>query len=116
MLRHVAGMDAARREGWLDEPGDEMLEAFSTSRPIRRRATCAVECTLAIEKALALRTGKYIRREVSVRCTEVGSRAAGTPSPRLEEWAGSDMPCTVGTALMEMWTSANMGFATGHRC
>ena len=28
MLHHVGGMDAARREGWLDEPGDDMLEAL----------------------------------------------------------------------------------------
>jgi acyl-CoA dehydrogenase len=28
MLRHVGGMDAARREGWLDEPGEDMLEAL----------------------------------------------------------------------------------------
>ena len=37
---------------------------------------------------------------------------AGTRLPRRRSGAGAVLPCTVGTALMEMWTSANMGFST----
>ena len=112
MLRHVGGMDAARREGWLDEPGDEMLEAL-----LDQAGRFAAE-QLAPLNATGDREGARIEngqvytpqgfREVYRSWIEGGWNAVTAP----EEWGGSGMPCMVGTALMEMWTSANMGFST----
>ena len=112
MLRHVGGMDAARREGWLDEPGDDMLEAL-----LDQAGRFAAE-QLAPLNATGDREGARIEngqvrtpqgfREAYRSWIEGGWNAVTAP----EEWGGSGMPCTVGTALMEMWTSANMGFST----
>ena len=112
MLRHLGGMDAARREGWLDEPGDDMLEAL-----LDQAGRFAAE-QLAPLNATGDREGARIEngqvrtpqgfREAYRSWIEGGWNAVTAP----EEWGGSGMPCTVGTALMEMWTSANMGFST----
>src|SRR5690348_2570924 len=112
MLHHVGGMESARREGWLEEPGDDMLEAL-----LDQAGKFAAE-QLAPLNATGDREGARIEngqvytprgfREAYRSWIEGGWNAVTAP----EEWGGSGMPCTVGTALMEMWTSANMGFST----
>lgn len=112
-LRHVAGLDEARREGWAGELDEDALRAlleeaggFAAGRlaPLDRVG----------DRDGARFEGGTVRmppgfREAYQDWVAGGWNAVTAP----ERWGGAGLPLMLGTALMEIWTSANMAFALG---
>jgi alkylation response protein AidB-like acyl-CoA dehydrogenase len=109
-LRHMAGLDSARDAGWLDIPEDAAIEAML------EQAGSFASARLAPLNVPGDREGARLQDGV-VRMPQ-GFAAAyrdwaeggwnGVCAP--EAFGGAGLPVLVGTALMEIWTSANMSF------
>jgi alkylation response protein AidB-like acyl-CoA dehydrogenase len=109
-LRHVAGLDAARRDGWLDAPDDEAIAAMldqAGSFAAGRLATI----NLSGDRQGARFEAGTVRMPDGF-AAAYGDWAAGgwngVTAP--EAFGGAGLPVLLGTALMEIWTSANMSF------
>jgi butyryl-CoA dehydrogenase len=112
VLRHVAGLDRARAEGWLEAPDDSFIEAM-----LEQAGQFAAERWAVLNQSGDRQGARFDAGSVR---TPDGFAPAyrdwieggwnGVTAP--EAFGGMGLPVAFGSALMEIWTSANMGFAT----
>jgi alkylation response protein AidB-like acyl-CoA dehydrogenase len=112
VMRHVAGLDVARRVGWLAAPDDDAIAAM-----LEQAGQFAADRWAVLNQPGDREGAVYDRGAVR---TPKGFAAAyrdwiaggwnGVTAP--EAFGGAELPVLLGSALMEIWTSANMGFAT----
>ena len=110
-LRHVAGLDAARAEGWLAEPDDAALAAlleaagaFATAELAPLNRVGDMHGARFADGAVTMPPGfaaAYRRWTAGGWNAVCASESAG----------GAGLPEAVGVALLEIWTSACMAFA-----